>query len=114
MSAAPLKRTDGKAFGAGGICFRTQMSAAPLKQQMPEREKIDIAMRFRTQMSAAPLKQPLVAFRGNPVNMFPHSDECGPIEATSHATASGQSSCFRTQMSAAPLKRYRTRVPRDG
>ncbi len=60
-------------------CFRTQMSAAPLK--LIEVDPVTLRLAgFRTQMSAAPLKPDHLG--GQP-----------PLPV-----------CFRTQMSAAPLK----------
>src|SRR5579884_3712375 len=61
-------------------------------------------------MSAAPLKRPAARRVPPRRETFPHSDECGPIEApASPAAASPARPGFRTQMSAAPLKRDRPR-----
>ncbi len=56
-------------------------------------------------MSAAPLKLRRALSVRRARCVFPHSDECGPIEAaTGRRQGSSSTPSFRTQMSAAPLK----------
>ena len=79
MSAAPLKQERERDVG---VCrrFRVQMSAAPLKQDLPDRA-VAVAACFRVQMSAAPLKHELSTVGSSPGISFPRSDERGSIEA---------------------------------
>ncbi len=94
--------------------FRTQMSAAPLKLSHAV-EGGEQGQGFRTQMSAAPLKHLTERGEDGARGRFPHSDECGPIEASGPLTdcTIGHWS-FRTQMSAAPLKPGRRGRPGTG
>src|SRR5579884_2709780 len=108
-------------------CFRTQMSAAPLKpgnagppQQHEagfphsdecgpiEATETVAVSRWNNPFPHSDECGPIEASATKPWEsggtVFPHSDECGPIEAPRPTRACPPRSGFRTQMSAAPLK----------
>ncbi len=60
--------------------FRIQLNAASLKQQFRQPRKLDTAS-FRIQLNAASLKLHRMEVMEKQTENFPHSTECGLIEA---------------------------------
>src|SRR5579884_901892 len=90
-------------------CFRTQMSAAPLKPgNAGPPQQHEAGFPHSDECGPIEATETVAVSRWN--NPFPHSDECGPIEARPPHRCCTISACFRTQMSAAPLK---LRQPRE-
>ncbi len=67
--------------GDGSSPFRTHRSAAPLKPSVTDVPS-GFNRTFRTHRSAAPLKHFALALASATRITFPHSPECGPIEAS--------------------------------
>ena len=76
-----------------------------------ERAKDAQVRYFRTRWSAAPLKLSSTTRAAPAICLFPHSLECGPIEAQRNIPLASMPHNFRTRWSAAPLK-HRVRIVR--
>src|SRR5258708_2524878 len=104
MIAAPLKQPIEDLARHAQRSFRDQMIAAPLKRGTTPSE-LNTPASFRDQMIAAPLKLLRLVPALSQNQLFPRSDDRGPIEA--RRVLRGEplgSERFRDQMIAAPLK----------